>query len=275
MKNKILILSILFFILLNFYSCKDTNGNKKVSVVSTIYPVKAFLESILDTSIQNSSVLDKNIDPHIAEITPSSFKKISQSKIFISLGSGIEFEEKNKNQFLIEAKNSIKIDLAKTLEEIEDPHIWISLKNLKIFSKILYDTLSNYNILDKTTLDQRIDILNRKINALEDSIKRMIKEKGIRKIFTDHNAFFYFGKEFNLELRTISDNEDEVSVKDLKNVQDEISKEMVKIFFYTNPSSENYAKNFESEIKVKSLYINPLEDPVKNFEKILTFFKNL
>ncbi len=275
MKNKNLILLIVILLLLNFFSCKDTNQNKKVSIVSTMYPVKAFLESILDTSIQNISVLDKNIDPHIADISPSSFEKISQSKIFIFLGSGIEFEEKNKNQFLNEAKNSIKIDLSKTLEEKYDPHIWISLKNLKNFSKILYDTLSYYKIVDQTTLDENIDLLNKKIDALEDSIKSVIEEKRIRKIFTDHNAFLYFGKEFNLDLKTISDNEDEVSVKDLKNVQDEILKEKIRIFFYTNPSSENYAKNFESEIKVKSLYINPLENPLTNFEKILKFFRNL
>lgn len=265
---------ILILVFLYTLSCKDVK-NKNTVIVSTLFPISAFFQPLLDSTMVSSSVLEKNMDPHISEISPSNFKRISESKIFVLLGSKIEFEEKNKNQFLKAAKNSIKINLSKTLTEVEDPHIWLSLNNLKIFSKILYDTLLFYNIVEKENLNKNFNILNSKIDSLKESIEQILKEKRLNIIFTDHNAFYYFGKEFNIEIKTISDNEDEVSVRDLKNIYEKMTKEKLKIFFYTNKSSENYAKNFENEFNAKSLYINPLENPLINFENILKFLKSL
>ncbi|MEO0288219.1 MAG: metal ABC transporter substrate-binding protein [candidate division WOR-3 bacterium] len=273
MKNN-KIFFILFFTVLILFSCSDVKSKKTV-VVSTLFPISAFLQNLLDSTIVSVSVLERNMDPHISEISPSSFKRISESKIFVLLGSKIEFEEKNKNQFLKEAKNSITINLSRSLTKVNDPHIWISLDNLKIFSKVLYDTLFFYNIVEKENLNRNFHILNSKIDSLKESIEKIIKEKQLSTIYTDHNAFYYFGQEFNLEIKTISDNEDEISVRDLKNIFEKMSKEKIKIFFYTNRSSENYAKNFEKELKAKILYIDPIEDPIKNFEKILMFLKSL
>ncbi|MEJ5307881.1 MAG: zinc ABC transporter substrate-binding protein [candidate division WOR-3 bacterium] len=273
MKNK-KIFFILLFTLINLFSCNDVKS-KNTIIVSTLFPISSFFQSLLDSTIVSVSVLERNMDPHISDISPSNLKRISESKIFVLLGSKIEFEEKNKNQFLIEAKNSIAINLSKSLSKVNDPHIWISLDNLKIFAKVLYDTLSFYNIVEKENLNKKFYILNNKIDSLKESLEKIIKEKQIKIIFTDHNAFYYFGREFNIEIKTISDNEDEVSVKDLKDIYEKMSKEKLKIFFYTNKSSENYAKNFEKELNAKSLYIFPLENPLTNFENILTFLKSL
>ncbi|MEO0236999.1 MAG: metal ABC transporter substrate-binding protein [candidate division WOR-3 bacterium] len=273
MKNK-KISSILLLTLINLFSCSDLK-NRNTIIISTLYPISAFYQNLLDSTIVSVSVLERNMDPHISEISPSNFKRISESKIFVFLGSKIEFEEKNKNQFLKESKNSITINLSKTLTKVNDPHIWLSLDNLKIFSKVLYDTLSFYNIVEKENLNRKFYTLNSKIDSLKESIEKIIMEKQVKIIFTDHNAFYYFAQEFNLEIKTISNNEDEISVRDLKNIYEKMSKEKFKIFFYTNKSSENYAKNFEKELKAKSLYIDPLENPLTNFEKILTFLKSL
>lgn len=270
--NKIFFIFLL--ILFHIFACTDKK-NINTIIVSTLFPVSVFFQELLDSTVVSESVLERNMDPHISEISPSNFKRISQSKIFVLLGSKIEFEEKNKNQFLKEAKNSITINLSKSLTKVNDPHIWLSLDNLKIFAKVLYDTLYFYNIVEKENLNKRFYILNSKIDSLKESIEKIIKEKHLNTIFTDHNAFHYFGQEFNIKIETISDNEDEISVRDLKNIYEKMSKEKFKIFFYTNKSSENYAKNFENELNTKSLYINPLENPIKNFETILTFLKSL
>ncbi len=272
MKSKVFVIILLISFI---FSCKNVQ-TKKTVVVSTISPLKEFVDLLLDTTKTSSiSLLDKNSDPHTAELSPSKLVILSGADFFITLESNLEFEEKNKNQLLEYANKAIKIELGKTLKTIYDKHVWLSLDNLKIFSTILFDSFSFYRIDDKDSLKKRYERLITRLDSLKEEIKKTVSQKNVRKIFVDHNAFAYLGNEFGLEIEKLSENEDMTTIKDLTRFDKNISKENVRIFIYTNISSSNYAARFQKELKVKTLFVNPLENPLTNFEKILEFMKSL
>ena len=143
MKRKILFAlssAILFFL-----ACNDKPDADKMSVVTTIEPVRFIISSILGEKGETASLVLSNQDVHSPDLMPLTMKNITDADFIFFLGSGIEFEDKNAKALIKNARDVSIVFLSENFDSVYDPHIWVSLKNIKIIADAVCGALSAYD----------------------------------------------------------------------------------------------------------------------------------
>ena len=80
----------------------------------------------------------------------------------------------------------------------EDPHIWLSPANAKTMAENIYKGLSAQYPEFKTTFQNNLDLLNQKLDALEQYGNKQLKDLSSKDLITFHDGFSYLAQAFDL-----------------------------------------------------------------------------
>ena len=212
-------------ILAGIFSCKKNNSasEKKLNIVATVFPAYDWTRQIAgDTADINISLLMKNgVDLHSFSPTAQNIIQISECDILIYVGGEsdrwIQDALKNKTN-----KNRTEINLmeilgssAKEEEVVEgmetdeggddeeepeyDEHVWLSVKNAKLFCEKIECELSRmlpeHSETFRANLSQYKTQLENLDKEFEDACKNI--PNGTM-IFCDRFPFRYFTEDYNL-----------------------------------------------------------------------------
>ena len=121
MKNKLFFLCVISVYLFTVVSCAQKVSNKKINVISTIFPLYEFVKEVGKGKVNVSMILPPGAEAHSFEPTPQDIVKINESSMFIYTGEEMEpwahdiiKSLKNQNLVILEACHNIKM-----LEESE------------------------------------------------------------------------------------------------------------------------------------------------------------
>ncbi|MGA1874490.1 MAG: metal ABC transporter solute-binding protein, Zn/Mn family [bacterium] len=96
MKKIIVILVSLSFLLcfhpIPAHQSGSGTEERKIGVVVTILPLAEFVEKTGKERVEVSVMVPPGANPHTYEPTPGQLKKVSQARMYVKVGSGIEFE---------------------------------------------------------------------------------------------------------------------------------------------------------------------------------------
>ena len=107
---------------------------EKIKVIASIAPLADFVKQIGSEQVDVTLLLPPGASPHIYEPTPKTLLDVSRAKIFIKVGSGLEFwAEKiikasgNKNLVVVIASSGIPLIQRPHSHHPSgiDPHIWL------------------------------------------------------------------------------------------------------------------------------------------------------
>lgn len=250
-------LALIILIILSF-GCQDqtkTNETSKISIVCTTGMLGDALKNIVDTNFQVQSLMGPGVDPHLYKATQGDVKLLTNADLIIYNGLHLEgkmgeiFEKLESQKTIIAASETISEDQLINNSDFKgafDPHLWFDVelwsKVIKNISIALIDAypmhsqsievktneyLSELRVLQKWTFDQIQSI---------DSNQRIL--------ITAHDAFGYFGKAYQMEVRglqgisTIS----EYGLKDIRDLVDFISERKIKAVFVESSVSERSIK---------------------------------
>ena len=162
----------------------EDKNDKKIKIVTTIFPEYDWVMQILGDKADKADVtmlLDKGVDLHSYQPSTADIAKISEADVFICVGGecyewveDVLKEAKNKKLKVInlmdvmgdkakeeevnegmqpeEEEHAEEAKDGKEEEEVEyDEHVWLSLKNAKIFTKKIADVLSEVDKDDAKT----------------------------------------------------------------------------------------------------------------------------
>lgn len=255
--------------------CVKAPETDEIRVIATIEPVQYIAEQILKDLGGASSLLSQNQDVHSFELKPLSMKNVANADIIIFLGSNLEFEEKNIQALTENARNTVVLFLSDGIDSVFDPHIWVSLKNLKILAGRICECISHYDEENRDYYENNFAVYSAKIDSADKILSGAFLKRNIKRIFTDHTAFSYLAIDYSVEQTAIFEESKEPSMKDISYTADMMKNDPDKILILTNPSSKRYADIFQREAGAKVIMFNPLSlDIVGEFLNLAASINN-
>ena len=211
----------------------EDKNDKKIKIVTTIFPEYDWVMQILGDKADKADVtmlLDKGVDLHSYQPSTADIAKISEADVFIYVGGesdewveDVLKEAKNKKLKVInlmdvmgdkakeeEVKEGMQAEEeehaeeakdGKEEEEVEyDEHVWLSLKNAKIFTKKIADVLSEVDKDDAKTYQANYESYAKKLDDLDKKYADAVASaKNKTLVFGDRFPFRYLVNDYGLD----------------------------------------------------------------------------
>jgi len=250
MKKTLLLLTIL--ITLSF---------AKQNIVVSIVPEASIVKSIVADKANILTVVPIGTSPHTYAPTPSTMQKLQKSDLYFAIG--VEFEKIWLDRFKTQNKNLKIVNIAKDIKLINNnPHIWLSIKNLKTMAKNIYQEISKTDPKNKEFYKNNLQNYLQKLQICENDIKNKLKTKKNKIFMTFHPAFTYFANEFSLTQIPIEINGKEPSLKELVKVIKKAKQNSIKTVITSPEFSDKSARVIAQELKANVVKISPLNPDI-------------
>jgi len=265
-------LLLILSIFLSFFYAKPI-------VAVSIPPQKYILNEIANNLVEPLVIVEPGNSPHTYEPKPSQMVALSKAKLYLAIGVEFEnswlpkFKEQNPSMLIENVdKNITKIPISKNSKSgKKDPHIWLSIKNLKTIAKNTTNALIKIDSKNKDIYYQNLSKLLEKLNQVDTQIKDILKDVNPRVFLTFHPSWGYFARDYNLEQIAIEIEGKEPSPKELFNILKLAKSYNVKVIFVQPEFSTKSASLIAKELNIKIKRVSPLKESV--VENLIDFAK--
>ncbi|HLO91635.1 MAG TPA: zinc ABC transporter substrate-binding protein [Lentimicrobium sp.] len=270
------LLPILLVIFISSCQQGSKTGGDKVTVTVSILPQKYIIERIAGDAVNVMVLVPDGSGPETYEPTARQMQELNISKICFITGL-LDFE-KSWIPKVSEIYPSLKVvnlsdglNLIKGEEEHAesheghhhggiDPHIWLSIKEIKIQSKAVLTSMqtlmpeqkdkfnANYNTLI-SYLDSVDNIINKKISGNAGNISYMIY----------HPSLTYFSRDYGIEQIPIELEGKEPSPAYMRELIDIAGKKQITTIFYSQQFDKKSAETIANQLHIGLTKFNPLE----------------
>jgi len=258
--NRSLFFIGLWALCFGFLSCQTQSSSENqekesVKIVCTTGMLADAVHNIVGEEAQVIGLMGPGVDPHLYKATQGDLKELSNADIIIYNGLHLEgkmgeiFEKlENRKRIIVAADGIKKSELIQSadFQGAFDPHLWfdvalwaevvehlgVQISTVQGFNKdaILKNTLSYSNKLKELDLWVSEEI------AKIDSSKRVM--------ITAHDAFGYFGRAYNIEVRGLQgiSTLSEYGLKDVSDLVSYITDKKIQAVFVESSVSDRSLK---------------------------------
>ncbi|MFP4424293.1 MAG: metal ABC transporter solute-binding protein, Zn/Mn family [Candidatus Woesearchaeota archaeon] len=231
-------LSFLFLLVLT--GCQQSDTDIFVSLV----PLQGIVQEISDNMTVDVMV-PVGANPHTYEPTPSKIKEVSEARMYVKAGSGIEFEVAWFDKIRSLNKDMIVVDASDGLD-FENPHIWLSLSNLEVIANNIYQGLAELDPENKETYKANLDEYLSRIRSIDQEIT--VRNKSF---VAFHPAWDYFARDYNLTQVPIMKEGKEPTFQDVREVIEKVNEENISVILVSPQFSSRYADAISEETNAK------------------------
>ncbi|WP_105429438.1 metal ABC transporter solute-binding protein, Zn/Mn family [Neorhizobium sp. T6_25] len=227
-------------------------------------------------------------DPHEFEPSPTDARNLKAAQVAFVSGEGLEgwmdrlitaSGYKGKPVVVSEGVNTRTMD--EDGKTVTDPHVWNSPVNVKVWVANIEKALSEADPVDAGAFKanaeaylQKLDAMNAYAHSKFDAVPA-----DRRKVLTSHDAFGYFGREYNVSfLAPLGlSTETEASAADVAKLIQQIKAEGVKTYFLENSNDPRLVKQIAKATAAQpggELYVEALSDakgPAPTYEKMFRY----
>jgi len=281
------IFCILFIILIFTTGCpQQEKKSDKINVVVSIMPLAEFAEKVGRDKASVSVMVPPGASPHTYEPTPGQLVKLSKAKLYVKVGSPIEFElvwldkilSANKDIFVVDASYGIEfmnVVYKHNHEQNEhhyigdDPHIWLSPKNAKIMVENIYNGFVSIDPDNKEYYLENKRSYLRELDELDLEIEILLADKINRRFMVYHPSWAYFARDYNLEQIPIEKGGKEPTARSIQFLIEQARIQNIRVIFASPQFNTESAEVIAREIKGQVVLIDPLQkDYITNMKKI-------
>lgn len=281
------IFCILFIILIFTTGCpQQEKKSNKINVVVSIIPLAEFAEKVGRVKASVSVMVPPGASPHTYEPTPGQLVKLSKAKLYVKVGSPIEFElvwldkilSANKDIFVVDASYGIEfmnVVYKHNHEQNEhhyigdDPHIWLSPKNAKIMVENIYNGFVSIDPDNKEYYSENKRSYLRELDELDLEIEILLADKINRRFMVYHPSWAYFTRDYNLEQIPIEKGGKEPTARSIQFLIEQARIQNIRVIFASPQFNTESAEVIAREIKGQVVLIDPLQkDYITNMKKI-------
>ncbi len=268
LRNFIIVIFLFVFILFN----ASNSHAEKIKVIASIYPLGDFVKQVAQNNVDVRVLLPAGASPHTFEPTSKSIKDVSDARVFIKIGAGLEFwAEKiiksSGNKKLIVIDCSEGLSLIKLQEKGHnhhiseyDPHIWLDPLNvLKIIDKIK-ETLSIVDPVNTQFYRKNAELYKSSILKLDSELASRIENLKIKEYVTFHPAWNYFSKRYGLKVAGVIEESPgkEPGPKHINKIIKEIKRIGSKVVFVEPQFNPKIASVIAKEANAQIVYLDPV-----------------
>lgn len=264
-------------------STDTSQGNEKLTIYTTVYPLQYFTERIGGDLVDVKSIYPNGADEHSYEPSQKDMIDLADSDLFFYIGLGLEgfvakAEEalKTENVTLVATAEHITIDEhaeeteeehAEHAEEEDehnhgdvDPHVWLD----PIYSISLAEEIKE-QLVDR--LPDQKDQIEENFTALETELQQLNKEftevtstAKHKEFLVSHAAFGYWAERYGLEQISVSGlaSTNEPTQKELENIIAEAEEHDLHYIFFEQNVSSKLTEIVQKEIGAEPLILHNL-----------------
>lgn len=195
---------------------------KKLSIVSSIYPVADMIRQVGGEHVHVTVVLPPGASPHTFEPKPSVLKIFSSAQIFFMIGAGLEFwaekfirlSDPNLTTVVLSEGLPLiyslaqhdeqehrhgKTDVSGNQTQTANPHIWLDPVIAKLMINTITASLSEVDREHAEYYQRQRQMYIDELDRLDRHIRKTIESFGNKKYVSFHASWVYFARRYGLE----------------------------------------------------------------------------
>ena len=276
-------------------SCEKTGNslNKKVKITTTTTMLTDLVKTIGGDKVEVTGLMGEGVDPHLYSASARDIEKLANADIIIYGGLHLEgkmteifdkLSHYNKNILNLGNKlDKSKIHLVE--ENTPDPHVWFNTELWTQEAEALEAELSRIDPQNSSYYKENLKKYKAELNDLTNYVKSRINEipEKSRVIVTAHDAFYYFGEQFGLEVKAIQgvSTNSETGTKNISDLANFIAERNIKAIFVESSVPKKSIEALQEAVKAKGkevkiggeLYSDSLGDAAHNSETYIKTVK--
>ena len=204
-----------------------TTGTKKLSVVTTIFPMYDWIRQIAGDNLDNielTMLLDNGVDLHSYQPNAQDIVKVSSCDLFVYVGGESDkwvddalASASNPNRIVVNLLESLG-DAVKEEELVEgmeaeeeeesgaeegpeyDEHVWLSLRNASALCRLLSEKLGEVDPQNADLYTQNTQAYTEKLTALDAQYQAAVDGASVKTLlFADRFPFRYMAEDYGLQ----------------------------------------------------------------------------
>ena len=238
--------------------------------------------------VKVASLVGPNGDPHEFEPSPADARKLNAARITFVSGLGLEgwmdrliSASGYKGQPVVASEGISTRTMVDDGKTITDPHVWNSPVNVKIWVANIEKALAAADPADAADFKANAERYTKTLSDLDAYAHQKFDHlpEDRRKILTSHDAFGYFGREYNVTFLSplgVS-TESEASAAGVAKLIQQIKSERVKSYFFENSNDPRLVRQVAKATGAEpggELYVEALSKangPAPTYEKMFRY----
>lgn len=235
-------------------SChSEPPANKPIHVVCTTGMVADLVRNIGGSYVRVTQLMKAGVDPHLYKASPGDIKSLSEADIICYSGQHLEGKMADVLKRLSKSRRSVAVTdgidqklLLRSEEGVVDPHLWFDVSLWQQAARRVCEELCAYDAAHAGEYKQAAETYDKELVQLHQYAKEQMSriDKERRVLVTAHDAFHYFGKAYQLEVKSIQgiSTESEASVKQVNDLVAFMVERKIKAVFVESSVSEKNIK---------------------------------
>lgn len=220
---------------------EDTNN---ISIVATTSMIADAARQIAGDSLEVIGLMGPGVDPHLYKPTQGDISRLTGASLILYNGLHLEgkmqevFEKLSARKTVVPVSRDIPPSSLIILNQPQgapDPHIWFDVALWSTAVQTISRTLQEHDPPRAAYYQQRTDAYLEELAQLDEEVRQQIATipKEQRVMVTAHDAFSYFGRAYNIEVRGLQgiSTLSEYGVQDISRLVDYISRRNIKAVF--------------------------------------------
>lgn len=236
------------------------NGDSNPIIVAvSVPPQEEFAERVGGNRVKVICLLPPGADCCEYDPTAGKLIEISKADMYLSLGTGLNFEtislpkisEMNKDMQIINTSNNATLIKG-------DPHAWVSPKQAMIMVENIYKALAKKDPNHEEYYRRNKDAYLKDISQLDNNITGVLSNSATRSFMVYPDNWGYFARDYGLNMLAINEDNKDPSPADIKDLVDEAKAKNITTVFVTPEFNPNSAQEMAKELGATVAEIDPL-----------------
>ena len=257
---------IILVFLISIFSCKkEPKKNGKLQVVTTTTMITDLVKNIGGNKIDVQGLMGAGVDPHLYKASEGDVSKLFNADVIVYNGLHLEgkledvFEKmRQQNKKTIAVSDAIDKNTLIGSEYFAsnyDPHIWFDITNWEIITQYIIDKFCELDVDNSETYKTNGANYLKKLASLKIVITEEVNSLPLEKriLVTAHDAFNYFGKEFQFNVVGLQglSTATEAGVKDVQRLASFIEEKNVNAIFVESSVPKRTVEALQEAVRAK------------------------
>lgn len=271
-----MLLLFLFFLT----ALSTTAAEKKLRVVTTIFPHYCFASSVVGSGGEVQNLLPPNVGPHDYQLSPSDLRKLKDADLVILNGAGLDDWIKKAlppSARVLDLSSALKTNLISAATDLHmdgphkhghdhqhgpsNPHYWLDPQlSVQCVSNILA-IAQKADPSHAANYSTNADAYIARLKNLDIEIAAKVAPVRVEPFITQHDAFPYFVRRYQLNQVGILESTPDVppSPRYLGDLLKVVREKNVPVIFTDPRSSPRLAKQIAKDAKIRTADLDTLE----------------
>lgn len=249
-------ITALLVVCLLFTACEGgdkSTTNDKLNVVTTTGMIADVVKNVGKDSVQVQALMGPGVDPHLYKATQGDLGRLQSADIIFYNGLHLEGKMGEVFEKLERIKNVVpvagRIEVSRLLsdpvyKDAHDPHVWFDVNLWSSTIAVVVDILSKEDPENAAFYQKNGKEFSAELALLDNWVKTQIGTISADKriLITAHDAFNYFGRAYDIEVRGLQgiSTLSEFGLKDRVDLVNFIVEKKIKaVFVETSVSQKN------------------------------------